>query len=140
VSAGALRPMNSNPNGISRLENIPRVVVCRLLSLAAILSLWHVADWAAAAIYGAGALVYYIPQPAAALCPAPVWLRPAWFAVAAVIAAFYFLAAWAAPSGSVVPPEFKYGMLALLAVQVAFDVYRWKRSVSQASSRATASR
>ena len=102
-------------------------MVCRLFSFAAVLSIWYVPDWVAAIIYCVGAVAYYVPYPAASPCPAPAWLRPAWFGVGGIMVAAYLFFPSPAPTGSVVPPAFKYGGLAMLAVQLAFDFHRRKR-------------
>ena len=119
--------MSTNSNTDTRPESFPRVILCRLFSFAAVLSLWHIPDWAAAVIYSIGVVPYYVPYPAASSCPAPDWLRPAWFGVGAIMVAAYIFLPSPPPTGSVIPPAFKYGGLALLAVQVAFDIYRRKR-------------
>jgi hypothetical protein len=119
--------MSANPDSISKPESFPRVIVCRLFSIAAVLSLWHIPDWAAAAIYCVGAVAYYVPYPAASRSPAPAWLRPALLGVVAVTFTAYIGFPSPAPAGSVMPPALKYGFLALVAVQVAFDLHRRKR-------------
>ena len=119
--------MSTNSNTGTRPESFPRVILCRLFSFAGVVSLWHIPDWAAAVIYCIGLVPYYVPYPAASPCPAPAWLRPAWFGVAAVMVAAYIFLPSPPPPGNVIPPAFKYGGLALLVVQVAFDLYRRKR-------------
>jgi hypothetical protein len=119
--------MNTEPTATDKPESLPRVIFCRLFSIAAVLSLWHIPDPAAAAIYCVGAAAFYFPYPAVPRSPAPRWLRPVWLVVAAGIFAAYIFFPSPAPAGSVMPPALKYGCLALIAVQVAFDLYRRQR-------------
>ena len=119
--------MNPPPDRGSVTESFSRVLLCRLFSFVAILSLWHVPDWWAAIIYGVGIVVFYIPRPAAAKCSVPPSIRATWFAVATIMIVAYLFVPAAAPANSVIPPAFKYGGLALLGVQIAFDFYRRKR-------------
>lgn len=95
--------------------------------IVAVLSLWHMPYWAAAIIYCLGMAIYYIPHPAATRCAVPTWFRIGILAIIGGVLAFPLFVNLAAPVGSIVRLEYKYGALAILLLQVAFDFYRQKR-------------
>ena len=107
-------------------ESRSRVGLSRAFSCGAVFLLYWTSDTLALASLAVGILIYYIPNPAAAPCVMPKWIRTIWIMACLAVALAYFSTDIAPPQGSIVPPVLGYGSLLLLAVQILWDFVRYR--------------
>lgn len=105
-------------------ESRMRLVLSRVLSVAAVLCLYWTPDAVVLGVYALGILIYFVPSAAAAPCVPPRWVRMIWILAVLVVGGAYLTTNIEPPSGSIVPPVAGYGLLLLLAVQILWDIVR----------------
>ena len=105
-------------------ESRMRVVLSRILSVAAVLCLYRTSDAVAFGLFALGILIYYVPTAAVGPCVLPRWVRMMWIGAVLIVGGVFLTTNIEPPSGSIVPPVLGYGLLLLLAVQILWDIVR----------------